>query len=279
LTLVLLIITSLALVSLDERGSGIIDSARTAAQDVVSPVQDLADDVINPVADWFDGLGRANELQDENEKLRRELDAARAEIAAGKANQADLDNLKALADLPDIEDGTAVTAAVVGQGAGNFSRTLRISKGSAKGIAVGQPVVVRSTDGSATALVGRIARVSKDSAIVERADDATFGVGAQLMQGDKEGPPGTAAGQRNSSLLLFSVVDNDTSVTPAKGDVAITIGGDIDRNYPRGIVIGTVVRTVNAGGSIKRDAEVRPVVDLDSLTFVKVLQYPTAPIP
>ena len=66
LTLVLLVITSLALVSLDERGSSIIDSARTAAQDVVSPVQDLADDVINPVSDWLDGLGRANELQDEN---------------------------------------------------------------------------------------------------------------------------------------------------------------------------------------------------------------------
>ena len=40
LTLVLLVITSLALISLDERGSGIIDSARTAAQDVVSPLQD-----------------------------------------------------------------------------------------------------------------------------------------------------------------------------------------------------------------------------------------------
>ena len=31
LTLVLLVITSLALISLDERGSGLIDSARTAA--------------------------------------------------------------------------------------------------------------------------------------------------------------------------------------------------------------------------------------------------------
>ena len=39
LTLVLLVITSLALISLDERGSGIIDSARTAAQDVVAPLQ------------------------------------------------------------------------------------------------------------------------------------------------------------------------------------------------------------------------------------------------
>jgi len=88
LTLVLLIITSLALLSLDERGSGIINSARSAAQDVVSPIQDLADDVFNPAANWIDGLGRANELQDQNDQLRRELDAANAQLAAGKADQA-----------------------------------------------------------------------------------------------------------------------------------------------------------------------------------------------
>ena len=64
-----------------------------------------------------------------------------------------------------------------------------------------------------------------------------------------------------------------------KGDVAITLGGLDDANYPRGLVIGTVVRTVDAGGTIARDAELRPVVDLDALTIVKVLQYPPVPIP
>ena len=47
-------------------------------------MQTLADDVINPVADWLDGLGRANELQDQNERLRQQLDAARSEIAVGE---------------------------------------------------------------------------------------------------------------------------------------------------------------------------------------------------
>jgi len=224
LTLVLLVITSLALVSLDERGSGVIDSVRTAAQDVVSPVQDLADDVFNPAADWIDGLGRANELQDQNEQLRRQLDAARAQIAAGKADQVELDTLKSIADLPDIADGDAITAEVVGQGAGNFSRTLRLSKGSSSGIVKDLPVVVGV--GGHAALVGRIASVSANSAIVERIDDANFGAGAQLMPTDKEGPKGTAEGQRDSNLLRFSVIDDSsTAVTLERGDVAITLGG------------------------------------------------------
>ncbi|HEU5308670.1 MAG TPA: rod shape-determining protein MreC [Acidimicrobiia bacterium] len=283
LTLVLLVITSLALMSLDERGSGIINSARTAAQDVVSPVQHLADDAFNPVSDWLDGLGRANELQDQNEKLQRELDAAKAEIASAKGSLADLATLKQLMDLPDIADGDAVAADVVGTGAGNFSRTLRISKGSSSGIAKGMPVVV-GTNG-ASALVGQVASVSKSSAIVERIDDANFGVGAQLMQTDaqgnpEQGPKGIAEGQRDSNLLRFSVIDpGSTAIALNKGDVAITLGGTDDPSYPRGLVLGTVPRQVSAGGSIARDAELRPIVDLDSLTIVKVLKYPPAPVP
>lgn len=262
--------------SLDERGSGIIDSARTAAQDVVAPVQRLADDAFNPVSDWLDGLGRANELQDENEQLQRQLDAAKSEIAAAKGSQAELRQLKQLADLPDIADGDAVTADVVGAGAGNFSRSLRISKGSSSGIAVDMPVVVGAKGTSA--LVGQVVRVSTNSAIVRRLDDADFGVGAQLMQGTA-GPKGTAVGQSNSSLLRFSVIDDtSTAVVLKKGDVAVTLGSE-GEPYPPGIAIGTVVHTVDAGGAIARDAELRPIVDLDSLSIVKVLKYPPAPIP
>lgn len=274
LTLVLLIITSLALVSLDERGSGIINSARTAAQDVVAPLQNLADDAINPAADWIDGLGRANELQDQNAKLQRELDAARAEVAATKADRAELQTLRDMNDLVNVADGDAVTAEVVGSGAGNFSRSLRISKGSSSGIAIGQPVVVGASGNAA--LVGTVTRVSANDATVQRIDDANFGVGAQLMQAGKDGPKGTAEGQRGSNLLRFSVIGETATIELKKGDVAITLG---DANYPRGLVIGTLVRTVDTGGAIALDASVRPVADLDALTFVKVLKYPPAPAP
>jgi rod shape-determining protein MreC len=279
LTLVLLIITSLALVSLDERGSGIINSARSAAQDVVAPLQNLADDVINPVADWLDGLGRANELQDQNEKLQRELDAAKAQIAAGKASTSENAELKRDLDLPDVADGNAVTAEVLGPGAGNFSRALRISKGSSAGIAKGMPVVVGTT--GASALVGTVVRVSADESIVQRIDDGSFGVGAQLVQGEGTSPKGTAEGQRGSNLLRFSVIDDSSNtVVLKKGDTAVTLGTESGTPYyPANLAIGTVVRTVDSGGAIARDATLRPIVDLDSLKYVKVLQFPPAPAP
>jgi rod shape-determining protein MreC len=277
LTLVLLVITSLALISLDERGSGIINSARTAAQDVVSPLQTLADDVINPVADWFDGLGRANELQDENDRLRAQLDSARSEIAAAKGSLAELTELRQILDLPTIDDSTGVTAEVVSQGTGNFNRTFEISKGSGSGIVKGMPVVVGNSNGAA--LVGQVQSVSRSRAIIRRIDDRQFGVGAQLVQGAGGGPKGTASGQPDSGLLQFSVIEDSATPTALKkGDVAVTLGGD-NELFPKNLVIGTVVRGVAAGGAIARDALLRPVVDLDSLNFVKVLKYPPAPVP
>jgi cell shape-determining protein MreC len=73
------------------------------------------------------------------------------------------------------------------------------------------------------------------------------------------------------------MIDNSpTALTPSKGDIAITIGGDVSTTYPRGLVIGTVVRSPDPGS---RQAELRPVVDLDALTLVKVLKYPPAVTP
>ncbi len=274
----LLVLTSLALISLDERGSALLDSARSGAQDVVSPLQNLADDVVNPASDWFSGLGRANELQDENARLRGQLAQAKSAVAASAAARARLAELLSLQDLPNVADSDGVVAQVVTQDTGNLSRSFRISKGTSAGIAKGQPVVVADAAGDG-ALVGQVFSVSRNSAIVRRIDDREFGAGAQLVQGQAFGPKGTASGQVESNLLRFSVIDEKgAAVAMHKGDIAITLGS-LFEPYPRGLVIGTVAHSVAAGGSIARDAELRPIVDLDQLDAVKVLKSPSAPAP
>jgi rod shape-determining protein MreC len=269
--LVMLVLTALALISFDERGSAAIDKARSTAADVIQPVRDLASNTFNPVTDWLDGLGRASELQNENERLRRELAQAKSDAAAGAAAQARLKELSSLLDLPQVEDYDGVVADVTGQGSG-FDRTFSISKGSDAGIEEGMPVVVGG------ALVGRVARAYKGGAIVQRIDDRQFGAGAQLIQKDQNGPQGIASGQADSRNLLFAVSQGAAGVAMKKGDIAITVGG-LSSRYPRGLPIGTVVRDVSAGGSVARNAELKPIVDLDSLDVVKVLRYqpPVAP--
>jgi len=274
-TLVLLVITSFVLITLDERGSGVIDSARSAAQDVVLPIQNVVDDAIQPAVDFFDGLGRGNELQAENVKLRNQNTKLQAEVEAGKAALAENADLKRVADLPQIEDYDAVIASVVSGSVDNFHRTWRIDKGSSSGIAVDMPVVVGSN--TAAALVGRVARVSSNSATIQRVDDRSFSAGSQLVQTDgSSGPIGAVHGLANSRLLSFELFDISNAGTAiAKGQFVQT--ANVGSKFPKGLVIGSVVANVPAGTAATRDARIVPIVDLDAVNFVKVLRSPPTP--
>ena len=54
--LVMVVITSLALITLDTGGNGIIASVRHTARDAIAPVQGVVDDAFNPVENVFDGV-------------------------------------------------------------------------------------------------------------------------------------------------------------------------------------------------------------------------------
>lgn len=270
ITLFLIVVTSLALITLDQTGAGVVGSMRTAAQDVVAPLQNLADDVINPVTDFFDSLGRADELEAENQKLRRELAAAQGAAAEGQAAADQLEKIKGLLDIPQIADFDGIVASVVDGPTGNFSRTLQLDKGSAAGIRVDMPVVV------AEGLVGKVVAVSRTRATVLRLDDPQFGVAVQMQQLDgRVGPSGFARGQKSSTWLRLSTLSS--TETLSKGELALTSGA-ANSLFPRGLQVGTVVRTVDAATATQQEAELRPIVDLDRLELVKVLRYqPQAP--
>ena len=264
ITLILVVVTSLALITLDQSGAGVVASLRTAAQDVVAPIQNLADDVINPVSDFVDSLGRANELEAENEKLRRQLAAAQAGAAEGDAATRRLAELDVLLDLPQVDDWNGIVAAVVDGPTGNFSRTLQLDKGSDAGIEIDMPVVV------ATGLVGRVVGVSKTRSTVLRLDDPEFGVAVQMLEPDRIGPAGFARGQKSSTLLRLTTLDS--TETLVKDELAVT-RGSANSLFPRGLTVGTVVRTVDAATATQQEAELRSIVDLDRLDLVKVLRY------
>jgi rod shape-determining protein MreC len=275
ITLVMLIITSLVLITLDQNGTGVVGTLRSGAQDVISPLQDLADDAISPVTDFFDSLGRGDELERENERLRIKNAELQGKVAAAQAALADVAELRESLDLPNIADYDGVFATVVDGTTGNFERTFQIDKGSDAGIAKDMAVVVGRQGG---ALVGKVASVSNDRATVQRIDDPRFQVVVQLLLADASGGVGVtgrARGQRDSTLLALQV---DTATKVTKGQYAITRGGE-SSPFPRGLVVGRVAKDVDPSTAVAERAALRPVVDPDALTIVKVLRYQPAPTP
>jgi rod shape-determining protein MreC len=277
LTLVLLVITSLVLISLDERGSAVLDSVRSAAQDVIAPVQGVVDDLVDPAADFIDSLGRADELAAENSRLRNRIAELQGEVESAASAVAENRTFREILDIPQIEDINFAVATVVSGSVDNFHRTWRIDKGSASGLAVDMPVVVGGSAGAA--LVGRVAAVASDSATVQRIDDRSFGAGAQLVENGELGPLGGVRGIPDSRLLQFQLSDSTSDgIGIEKGQSVVTSGIECSR-YPKGLPIGTVLRSIPATAATARNTRLEPLVDLDAVDIVKVLFYvPPTPV-
>jgi rod shape-determining protein MreC len=268
ITLILLIVTSLALITFDQRDSGVVRSLRSVAQDVVSPIQGVADDAISPVTDFFDSIGQAGHLRDENAALRRANADLRGQLAANQDALAEANAVRELLDLPRFADYDSVFATVVDGATGNFERTFQIDKGTSDGLAEGMPVVVGDRGG---ALVGQVTATSKSRSTVRRLDDADFQVAVQVLDPNGAfGPTGLANGQRDSALLELQTSDSTQRLT--KGELAVTRGLGASP-FPRGLLVGSVVQSVEPSTATAERSALRPIVDLDQLTVVKVLRY------
>ncbi|HEY6533176.1 MAG TPA: hypothetical protein VIY72_12775, partial [Acidimicrobiales bacterium] len=79
-TILLLVLTAVTLLTLDGRGFGPIDSARSAILSALAPVGDAASAVVEPIGNAWDSAFRQSDLQAENERLREDNDRLQGEV-------------------------------------------------------------------------------------------------------------------------------------------------------------------------------------------------------
>ena len=75
--IVLLVITCVALITLDVRESGPISGLRGTVRDVFEPITSGVGTVFEPIGDYIDGVVHSASLKDENAELRETRRAAR----------------------------------------------------------------------------------------------------------------------------------------------------------------------------------------------------------
>lgn len=265
-TLLLLVLTAITLLTLDERskGFGVVDAARDGARDLFAPVKDAADAVFTPVTNFLDGAIHYGDMKSENDRLREQL--AEQEAVTLRAADAERER-EALLDLNGLDfvgDIPTVVARVVMTPASGFELTLAINRGRDAGVAPGMPVV------SGGGLVGRVIDVSRRSATVRLLTDASSNVGVRLAD---TGEVGVAAGRGSGSTLRVDMVD--PAATVDKGATMVT-SGQQNSVFPPGIPVGKVVAATTSSGALQQDVTIEPTVDLDRLSFVKVLQWSPA---
>jgi rod shape-determining protein MreC len=271
--LLIAVVLSIVLVTIDSRGNGIIDSVKDVARQALEPVQSVVDSAFDPVRNAAEGITSYGSLKDENAELKRELADLRGRLQRRRAVGSEVGELEQLLDLPTIEDATGVAARVVSGSPGNFERTVVLNKGSGQGIAVGQPVV--AGDG----LVGKVTQTTPNQAVVTLIDDPTIGVGVRLEHSNERGIAEGKSGEREMNLNFLSKLlreckegsSPDTCITP--GELVFT-SADSTGAFPPDIPVAKVESVETPTGDLEPTVVLSPLADLDDITYVKVLRWP-----
>jgi rod shape-determining protein MreC len=161
--------------------------------------------------------------------------------------------LLAYAEKFDMQTSMAQT--IMLDTAGRF-KSIVIDQGSADGVMVND--VVANVNG----LIGRVVLTTNDLAKVQLVTDNNCSVGSLVERTRRQG---VIRGNGGTSVQMFDI-PSLADVQP--GDRIITAG--IDGVYPRGITIGTVVRS-EPGKSLFKTITVKPAADFGTIEEVIVL--------
>lgn len=259
--LLLLVLLGLTLVTLSERSSTshYFNKVRSLARQVANPFQSGVHAALQPVGDFIYGALQYRSLEAQNRQLRLELRSGATAYAESLSAEQQAAQVLSQEHLPFVPNIPSVAAEVVQVGSSNFEETVQIDRGSANGVAVGQPVV------SAGGLVGSVSLVSAHLATVTLIDDPTSVVGVRDVH---SGVVGAAKGEGQGFNL--QVEDLNVGDTIKRGDQLVTSGLTLE-NFPAGIPVGTV--TSVSSGTLTLQVSLKPLVNLSNLQFVRVLLW------
>jgi rod shape-determining protein MreC len=266
--LVLLVVLSLILLSayFGEASSGGLHSVQRGFLTVVSPIQDGANKALKPVRDLFGWFGDTLHAKSQLSELRKQNDKLRKEVVADRANEHGYHELVGLLRLDQLklDSYRPVTATVVGKSPNIWYSTVWIDKGTSSGVQKNDPVV------NAEGLVGKVAQAASDGAVVDLITDSEVGVSARINGTGATGVVQPKVGEPNDLVLQYLPANTQAN----RGEYIVTSGtvaSPDDSLYPPGILIGQV-SSVDEESAYK-SVNVHPLADLHNLDIVQVLTH------
>lgn len=258
-TLILLILTSVLLLTLDSRDFGPIDGARSGVLGIFSPVGDLFATITRPVSNTWNGAFSYDDVQAENQRLKAELDDLKGRGLQEDLATRELERLKQSLDIPFVAGMPQEKASIVSGGITNFDDTVKIDKGSSSGVQKGMAVV------SGQGLVGLIIDSSDSTATMQLITSRDTAVGVKVPE--KRGL--LVLNGRGDPHQMSGVVDkaNEAEV----GDVVVTSGVE-GSPYPAGIPVGRVAAVSVDQLETDKTIDVDVQVTLSDVEFVTVVK-------
>ncbi|MBN1668617.1 MAG: rod shape-determining protein MreC [Anaerolineales bacterium] len=197
-------------------------------------------------------------LMQRNAELESQVAALQTQVISLQQQLAEYQILSSLLDFARVyPEYDYIGASVIGRDPSPFLHYVIINRGSDDGLRRGMPVV------SQQGLVGRIARVTANSANVQLISDPGSTLDVRLQPARAEA---ILAGSLTGDLLL-DFIPQEAAVQP--GDLVLTSG--LGGNYPPNILIGQVTSVRSQDFDLFQSGSVQPVVDFSQLEIVLVI--------
>ena len=263
LLLVLLLVSSLFLITLDLRGVNLAGSIRSGVSTVISPVENLFSKMLSPVGNLARDVKNFGQSKKKIAELSKQVDELKAKQIIDEDTVGQLNQLKNVLDLAGRGGYKVVSARVINRGSTeSFKETLTIDVGSSDGISRNMTVI------SESGLVGVIKSVGSNSSIVLLMSDPTFKIGVRIAGTQSIG---VVSGQGGSTYLLQLL---DATGEIKVGDTLVARGSQDGRPFVPGVPVGTVTTVQSNASSITQNADVASMTNLEKLSIVAVVITP-----
>jgi rod shape-determining protein MreC len=254
-TVGLLLLTAVTVLVLDLPGTGPLDPVRNLAAAIFRPVRAAGGAVLEPLSNGWKGAFGYDEVRDENDRLRAELEEQRGLEAEVERLQQDNAELRKVNGIT-VPDTPTKAVEVVSGPHSSFEQTVEVDLRGSNDVEAEMAVI---TGGG---VLGRVVDTAGGRATVELLTTPGLKLGVSTKQGDL----GTVEGQGAGQPLILTL---DDSARVREGDRIFTSG--IDRTaFPGDLAVGQVTKVTDAADGVSRRIEVEPSADLSS-RYVRVV--------
>jgi rod shape-determining protein MreC len=260
-----LVAVSFALMLLGKAEVVVVERARTAMLDLLTPVFGVISQPAEAVSSVATEFGQIANVYEENRRLREAVSRLGQWQEAARRLDAENIALRGLLNFPVDPLTRSVTGRVIGDSGGSFVRSILVAAGAEAGVAKGQA----ATTGEG--LVGRVSEVGERSARILLVTDLNSRIPVVI---ESTRDRAVLAGDNTARPRLL-YLSQDARVSPGDRIVTSGHGGAL----PPGLAVGVVAEVGERG------VQVQPYVDWARLEYVRLLDYgltgilPTAPPP
>ena len=213
---------------------------------ILRPLQIAAQGTVN----WIGGLQENYDtiagFRAENERLRRRIQNLEVERHKLLEAQATNHRLKQLLDFRAELSGTAVTASIIANSPTSWFRSCLLDKGSADGVRKGMAVV------TPLGVLGQVVSVTPRTAKVLLLTDPNSGIDVLVQRTRTRGI--VSGSLENGTILKYVKRSEDVQ----DGDRLMTSG--TDGVFPKGLLVGTVIKVMKQHVGLFQFIEVLPAV-------------------